>query len=437
MSIQKKIALLLSPVSFLSEYIEDILKPYFNQVLLISSIRHALDYMKKGDEVPDLIIGSYLLNDGDLLEFVEACRLEGIRLPPLLMVTSESDEGLIKRAIQAGVLEVINKRVLREKLKDFLFEFVSRLEIRKLRGTVLYVEDSVVYVEFIKRILAETEMTLVVYDNAKDALDYLKSSQVDILVVDFLLKGDYSGLDLIRMVRGEPIFRLMPILVVTGFDSIDRRLEFFRAGADDYILKPFTSEEFLIKVRNHIQKYDAIKTLEEQYRELQMQYLRDSLTGAYNRNVLEFVEKEINYSKRYNRPFSLIIFDIDNFKSVNDTYGHVVGDRVLVEVSKVVGSMIRNTDYFIRYGGEEFLIAMPGADVGSAVKKAEDIRRAVENLNIDGLRVTVSIGVACLSRNRNLGLQEMIEIADKAMYSAKKAGKNRVEVYKKELICDS
>lgn len=424
----KKVAMIISPISFLSGFVEETLKAYFNHVILFSSICESLNYMKK-NEKPDLIIGSYILKDGDLFDFIEACRLQDIKLPPVLLITSQEDETLLKKALQVGVTEVVNKSVLKEKLRDFLFDFVFSIDLKKLRGTVMCIEDSSVYSDFIKKSFGETELNLIIYDNGKEAIDYLKVHDIDMLIVDFLLKGDYSGLDIIRIVRREPRLRFVPIIVMTGFDDFNRRLELFKAGADDYMLKPFTSIELLVKVRNHFEKYTAVKALKRQLEDLQKLYLRDPLTGAYNRNVLEFVEKEIYNSKRYGKPFSLILFDFDDFKLINDSYGHTVGDRVLVEFSRTVSSMMRKTDYLIRFGGEEFLIAMPGANISSAIKKAEDIRRAIESLDIDGLHVTLSAGVASLPEKGNAELQDLIEMVDRAMYMAKRAGKNRVEAY--------
>lgn len=432
----KRSVLLISPISFITNFIQETVRPYFSSVFLVTSVSEALEYLRN-QNVPDLIIGAYILKDGTLFEFIEACKVEGIKCPPILMVTSEEDEVVIKRALESGVLEVINKKVLKEKLRDFIHEFVSSIDIRKLKGKMVCVEDSKVYTEFISKALRETDIRLFTFDKAEDAYEFLKKEGGNILVVDFLLKGDYSGLDLIRMVRREPELSLLPIIVMTGFDDMNRRMEFFKAGADDYLIKPFSGQEFLVKVRNHLQKYGALRELEEQLKQIREESFKDPLTGAYNRKVLEFVEKEVHYAKRNNKPFSIVLFDIDNFKYINDRYGHAVGDSVLSKFSKLIHGCIRKSDYFIRYGGEEFLLAMPGANSASAKKKADNIRKALEELDFGELRVTVSAGVACLPKNKNIELKELIERADKALYKAKNSGKNRVEVYSEDTECIS
>jgi len=153
----------------------------------------------------------------------------------------------------------------------------------------------------------------------------------------------------------------------------------------------------------------------------------DSLTGLYNRYMIEeFLTKEIEKSKRHNIPLSVIMCDIDNFKSINDTYGHIEGDKVLKELSNTMRSNIRKSDAIGRWGGEEFIIVAPYTDKYGALKLADKLRRIVEEKKINEKNVTISCGVAEFRYNEKM--KDLIKRVDEALYMAKRKGKNRVEV---------
>lgn len=191
-----------------------------------------------------------------------------------------------------------------------------------------------------------------------------------------------------------------------------------------------------------------IKELEKQLRE---QAIRDPLTNCYNRRYLEeTLEREFSRAAREKYSISLVMVDIDNFKHVNDTCGHVAGDRVLKGVSDKLQQLTRESDVVCRYGGEEFLIILPNIDLESAHRRAEEWRQAIQNLSFSvqpgfdeesqgrttlqasiQIQVTVSIGIACFLPNR-ANKEQVIDFADRALYRAKKDGRNRVEVYDAE-----
>ncbi len=153
---------------------------------------------------------------------------------------------------------------------------------------------------------------------------------------------------------------------------------------------------------------------------------RDALTGIYNRRILDDeVKTLIDIANRYDRPLSVLLFDIDNFKRVNDLYGHEVGNIVLKELARIVHKRLRATDIFCRLGGEEFLVVLPETDLNRAITVAEDIRRAVESYQYFPVgKITISVGVTTFSQGDNVNT--LISRADNAMYRAKNMGKNRV-----------
>ncbi|NPA52718.1 MAG: diguanylate cyclase [Aquificae bacterium] len=161
------------------------------------------------------------------------------------------------------------------------------------------------------------------------------------------------------------------------------------------------------------------------YNQLKKQAVKDFLTGLFNRRYFEEILKwEIELSKRYNHPLSIILLDIDNFKKVNDMYGHQVGDRVLREIADVLKKNIRSSDIAARYGGEEFVILLPETDVEGAVKVAEKLRTQIQNLKPNGIEITASFGVTKLFGDDTV--ETFIKRADTALYQAKRKGKNRV-----------
>jgi len=166
--------------------------------------------------------------------------------------------------------------------------------------------------------------------------------------------------------------------------------------------------------------------------ELKETSVRDYLTGLYNRRYLfDFLEKEVNRAQRYGACFSIMIFDIDFFKKINDSYGHQSGDLVLKGISDKATAMIRNTDLLARYGGEEFVVVMPQTETPGAVTIAERLRDAVEGMDIpvegETVKITISIGVATYpAKTEKLSIEEFIDKADKALYDAKNSGRNKV-----------
>ena len=162
--------------------------------------------------------------------------------------------------------------------------------------------------------------------------------------------------------------------------------------------------------------------------DMQILATTDTLTHVFNRiKYAELMAREIERVRRYNHPLSIIMFDIDNFKKVNDTYGHMVGDTVLCSLTQIVKENLRETDFLVRWGGEEFVIIAPETDLPRAEKLAERIRLATESYRFDQVeRVTISLGVAQFHQDDTE--DAFIKRADNAMYTAKKNGRNRVEV---------
>jgi diguanylate cyclase (GGDEF)-like protein len=220
--------------------------------------------------------------------------------------------------------------------------------------------------------------------------------------------------------------------MLTGEDEQKDKVEGLELGADDYITKPFQYPELLARIRAGKRIVDLQKDLLESNRRLELLSITDGLTRLHNhRHFQDELNRAFEESARYERPLSLAMIDIDFFKKINDTYGHAVGDEVLKCVSRLFRESIRSTDLAARYGGEEFAVMMPETDLGDAIAFAEKIRVLIEATSISTqagpVSATVSIGVASVPQARVHQPQELVIAADKALYRAKKGGRNQVQ----------
>ncbi len=210
-------------------------------------------------------------------------------------------------------------------------------------------------------------------------------------------------------------------IMLTGNADMETAIESVNRGdVFRFLTKPCDMDNLRFQIEQAISRYNYIKGLEEKS-------MTDSLTGFFNHNsIIEKLDSEIKRASRYKSHLSIIMFDIDFFKRINDTYGHQVGDKVLVIVSSTLKSMIRETDFPGRYGGEEFLIVLPETDLETALVIGERIRNTIGTLSFDekGLTVTISGGLKEFIDGDAI---ELIKNADSLLYLAKKKGRNRIE----------
>jgi two-component system, cell cycle response regulator len=203
------------------------------------------------------------------------------------------------------------------------------------------------------------------------------------------------------------------------------RLERMRAGADDYLAKPFHPPELEARLLVGKRILDPQRELTSARESLQFAATHDSLTGLINRGeIVSLIERELSRGKRESRPIGIILADIDHFKSVNDSLGHAAADAVLREVSERLKSGLRSYDGVGRYGGEEFVLILPGCDLAATVRRAQQICRRVSSA---GIRVTLNMGISILQASDDASVESVLNEADVALYRAKEKGRNRVE----------
>jgi two-component system, cell cycle response regulator len=271
---------------------------------------------------------------------------------------------------------------------------------------------------------------------AKDGLEanqiLLSPDAPKMAVLDWLMPG-IDGIELCRNIRRNKPEPYTYILLLTGRRNQDDVIQGLEAGADDYVRKPFDPAELKVRLRTGkriLYLQDRLISAREALRD---QATRDSLTGLWNRGaILDILGDELARCAREGASLGVIMADLDSFKHVNDTYGHMIGDEVLRGVVRAMRSSVRRYDAVGRYGGEEFLIVLPGCDESNAVSHAERLRSAVGRVAIETplaiVHPSISLGVVVSDRHTSLDVGDLIQAADAALYKAKNGGRNRVEL---------
>jgi diguanylate cyclase (GGDEF)-like protein len=272
------------------------------------------------------------------------------------------------------------------------------------------------------------------YQEARDGIDGFKSligSKPDLIICDLEMPR-MDGFKFLQLVNSREDLKDIPIIMLTGREDRDLKIKGLEQGACDYVTKPFDPGELVARVKVQLKiktLQDELKRSNELLRELSN---TDPLTRLYNRRYLtKILDNELNRSERYNEDLTFIILDIDNFKKVNDTYGHQNGDTVLSAVAGVIQEGRRSYDIAARYGGEEFVLVLPGTNLQGGIMVADHLRKDVQTIifeqPMEKLILTVSAGVATFPSPQVNDVDSLIRMADEALYRAKQNGRNRVE----------
>jgi two-component system, chemotaxis family, response regulator WspR len=313
--------------------------------------------------------------------------------------------------------------------------------------TVLLIDDQVMVGEAVRRaLLAEPEIKFHYCADPTAAIAAARELKPTVILQD-LVMPQVNGLDLVRQYREDPAIKGIPIIVLSTKEEPTVKSDAFKAGADDYLVKLPDRVELIARIRYHsmayvgqIQRDEAHRALRESQQQLlernqELQRLTnvDGLTGLSNRRYFnEYLEAEWKRAVRTQRPLSILMIDVDHFKQYNDTYGHIAGDEVLKKISHAMKDHFkRSTDLTARFGGEEFVIILSDTPPSSALYLGNNICQAVESLNIPhiassvGKYLTISVGGATVIPQSRDTFSRLVDAADKALYEAKRAGRNR------------
>ncbi len=301
-------------------------------------------------------------------------------------------------------------------------------------ATILIVDDTPANLRLLAQLLADEEYEVRPVTKGVAAVAAARAAPPDLILLDVRMP-DLDGYAVCEQLKADPATSSIPIIFLSALGDTDDKLKAFNVGGVDYITKPFHPQEVLARVRTHLALEQARAALEESNRKLTQALERekhlartDWLTGVLNRShFFVLAVHNFNNAIRYQRQLTLIMFDIDHFKQVNDQFGHPIGDLVLQKVAAVATAQIRAADVIGRYGGEEFTVLLPSTGMQAAQMLAERIRDQIDQLRVQTARgevhVTVSMGLA-EGNSSDDSIERVIDRADQALYAAKRAGRN-------------
>lgn len=294
------------------------------------------------------------------------------------------------------------------------------------KAVILIVDDVPTNVQALAHLLKEEYVVKVATSGAR-ALELAGQDPIPDLILLDVQMPEMNGYDVLKLLKENSVTAQIPIIFVTGKDTVEDEEYGLELGAMDYITKPIRPSIVRARVKTHI-------ILKQQHDQLLGMATHDQLTGLYNRHYLsEALSQKVSEAKRHSKKLSVIIIDIDHFKKVNDTFGHLTGDMVLKAVSNIIDESARKEDVAARFGGEEFILVLDNCTAQDGLAKAESLRSNIEALNPENINVTASFGVAKLEDDTQR-YEDLLKNADTALYIAKEEGRNRVVLYEKRLL---
>ncbi len=289
---------------------------------------------------------------------------------------------------------------------------------------ILIAEDNVILNRNLSRNISNWGYDVVTAQNGSDAWNYILKENIRLAIIDWMMPG-IDGLDLCRRIRKElpkNKSEYIYIILLTGKNQQKDIILGLSSGADDYMIKPANLLELKVRLMN------GIRIIDLEDKRIQLATI-DSLTDLWNRRkIFEFFEEELDRGARENIYIGTIMIDIDNFKHINDKFGHSVGDKVLSEVAFRLKHSLRRYDKIGRYGGDEMLIVLPNCDQSNVKVITERLRQIICTKKIKTtsgeLDITISLGGASTQNLTGISLEQMLESSDKALYQAKRKGRN-------------
>jgi len=415
----------------------------------------AIEQAKK--HKPDLILLDVMMPGMDGFETCKKFKEDkDISHIPVVMVTALSDVADRVRGLEAGADDFLTKPIndiaLFARVKSLIRIklLLDELRLRDKTGLqmgvlqegentftqdvsgskILVVDDDIVQIKRINENLSK-EYIVEAVSKPEGSMNIAINGDFDLIIVNTQLT-DMDGLRLASHFKGQEETRHVPVLMLVDEDDTRIMTKGLELGVNDYIILPVDYNEMSARVKTQIRRKKYQDALKSNYQQTISRAITDGLTGLYNRHYLDVhLENMVRQSLLNNKTLSLMIMDMDHFKSVNDNYGHDVGDQVLKQLSEIIIKTVRSTDLAARFGGEEFVVLMPETDSKQANDAAERLRKNVESHDfkvthqVGMINKTVSIGVSFLDEMGDTS-QALLKRADSALYQAKNNGRNRV-----------
>jgi diguanylate cyclase (GGDEF)-like protein len=374
---------------------------------LVNAIQH---------KQPSLIIIDLTLPDISLEDIFDLARTfiqRGIKV----FIFSGKDDFISRlHSVRAGIHSYVTKPADIPALVGMIRNHLN-LNINKPTH-ILIVDDQVSIAEFYKTILEQAGMKVTIETNPYEVLPAMQAQGPDLLLLD-LNMPEVNGDELAAVIRQQEQYQSIPILFISANAHPDKKTDLLEIGSDDLLSKGMPPEELVRHVKSRVERAKILTAMMYQ----------DSLTGLLNHAQIQLAaERVFQHCHRKGSTFTIAMIDIDKFKSVNDTYGHLTGDRVIKALSQLLQQRLRITDYIGRFGGEEFLLIMPDIHINDAGNLLNGLRKAFSLIEFkeNGVHFNVSFSAGISENTGMANFMEQIKIADEALYRAKQRGRNVV-----------
>lgn len=296
-------------------------------------------------------------------------------------------------------------------------------------ATILIVDDIADNRQLLRFDLEDDHHKVIEAADGYACLEHVESEHPDLILLDMMMPG-LSGIEVLQRLKAVPANSNIPVIMVSANDTDDLIISALDVGAHDYVSKPVIYPVLAARIRSALRLKEAQEELSQANSTLQQLASTDTLTGLYNRrHFINLTAAEISRARRYDRPVSLMMLDADHFKSINDTYGHAVGDQALIHIATTCKRLCRESDIIGRIGGEEFLICCPDTDLPGTYELAQRIIQTIPKRNDNKVNniptFTVSIGAAQYLPGDTL--DEFMAKVDAQLYRAKNSGRNQVQ----------
>jgi two-component system cell cycle response regulator len=359
-------------------------------------------------------------------EFIENLNKNyGTKHIPMLVITNQLKLEQRKRLFDLGIVDICSQDTKPEKIVEYVHNI---MQLNTALPNVEYlnvavIENNKADIQILKNILSRLNFARISYYKSEKEL-LKKDRFYDIYFVDFV-SGQTTGKRIIGDIRKNNKDAI--IIAISDINNYKVVSDIVLLGIDDFILKPFSRSTFIARLKKNLENFNLKRELEKKNKMIDTIAVSDGLTGLYNHNyIFEMLFHEIIRVQRYKSEMSIMILNIDFFKNINDTYGHLEGDNVLSKIANVIKSCLRKTDMVGRYGGEEFLLLLPETNLDKSAKVGEKIRKKIKKIDWDGKDISITVTGGVVQFNNESAIS-FVNRASELVIQGKENGRNRIE----------